>query len=61
MIIDFNDNLWMFGYNEEGQLGLGDKINRSTPTKIHGLKVRSVAGGTFHTIAIDLNSNVWVN
>ena len=33
MCIDVNSNLWLFGANEVGQLGLGDKENRSKPTK----------------------------
>ena len=33
MCIDVNNNLWFFGNNDDGQLGLGDDKNRSEPTK----------------------------
>ena len=31
MCIDVNDNLWIFGHNDYGQLGLGDRKNRFKP------------------------------
>lgn len=31
--IDVNDNLWTWGANDRGQLGLGDKIDRLLPTQ----------------------------
>ena len=31
MCIDINDNLWIFGGNEYGQLGLGDKEDKHKP------------------------------
>ena len=31
MCIDVNDNLWLFGENKHGQLGLGDKNHRYKP------------------------------
>ena len=34
MIIDLNNNVWAFGYNDYGQLGLGDNQNRNIPTQI---------------------------
>ena len=33
MCVDINDNLWIFGYNEHGQLGLGDTKDRNKPIK----------------------------
>ena len=33
MCIDVNNNLWLFGSNDDGQIGLGDKENTSKPTK----------------------------
>ena len=29
-----NDTLWCWGHNEAGQLGLGDKLDRITPTMV---------------------------
>ncbi len=32
--IDLNDNVFGFGYNYHGQLGLGDTENKCEPTKL---------------------------
>ena len=37
-LIDFEGNLWAFGYNEYGQLGHGNETNKYTPKKIKTLK-----------------------
>ena len=58
-MIDFNDNVWVFGRNSNGQLGLGDR-SRSTPTQVPNIKARQVSAGTLHTIVVDLENNVWV-
>ena len=36
-----NDEVWSFGFNELGQLGLGDNMERYIPTKINDIKVKS--------------------
>ena len=60
ILIDMNNNVWAFGYNTFGQLGLGDNTNRNVPTKINGIKAKYVSCGENHTLLIDLNNNVWV-
>ena len=37
-MIDFEGNLWSFGYNEYGQLGHGDIINKNVPKIVNSLK-----------------------
>ena len=37
-LIDFEGNLWIFGNNEDGQLGHGDKAYINTPETINTLK-----------------------
>ena len=37
-LIDFEGNLWTFGYNEDGQLGHGDTTHKNTPKIINTLK-----------------------
>lgn len=59
MIIDLNNNVWAFGNNGAGQLGLGDTQPRNRPTQVQGIKAKSVACGAYHTIIIDLDNNVW--
>ena len=58
VIIDLNCNVWVFGYNGFGQLGLGDNHFRYIPTQIYDLKGRVVECGSNHTVIIDLDSNV---
>ncbi len=53
-------SLWGWGYNEKGQLGLGDKINRITPDKINSVNNWAmVTGGDFHTIGIQEDGSLW--
>jgi hypothetical protein len=58
--IDFNNDVWGFGYNNSGSLGLVHRTNQGIPTKIPHFKVKSISTGV-HTVAIDLNNDVWVN
>ncbi|CAE7831111.1 UVR8, partial [Symbiodinium necroappetens] len=46
--------LWTWGRNSEGQLGIGDTTNRHTPAKVsvNGQKIVAVAAGFWHTSAI---------
>ena len=59
VIIDMNNEVWSFGDNDMGQLGLGDNINRNTPTKIPSFLAKSVSCGSNHTVIIDMNNEVW--
>ncbi len=65
VIIDMNNEVWSFGSNEFGQLGLGDNTDRNTPTKIisvdtrSGITAKSVSCGKYYTMIIDMNNNVW--
>jgi len=64
LIIDMNDNVWLFGKNYSGQLGLGDTTDRLVPTKIPSVegwngKAKYIACGENHSILIDINDNVW--
>jgi alpha-tubulin suppressor-like RCC1 family protein len=45
---------------KNGQLGLGDNIDRNVPVQIQDLKVKQVSAGSRFTVAIDLEDNVWV-
>lgn len=53
--LDDNSNLWTWGSNTSGELGLGDYEPRSTPSIIPGLSGKSIADiccGTAFAIAI---------
>ena len=44
--------LYSFGYNSDGQLGLGDTTQRTSPTKVGTDTWIAVAGGDYHSLAI---------
>ncbi len=52
ILIDFDGNMWTFGKNDTGRLGLGDKQNRNIPTPIPDLKVKYASAGSDHTAII---------
>jgi alpha-tubulin suppressor-like RCC1 family protein len=56
-----NGTLWSWGDNYTyGQLGLGDTINRITPTQVGTSSDWStVACGSFFTVAIKTNGTIW--
>jgi alpha-tubulin suppressor-like RCC1 family protein len=64
LAIDINDNLWSFGFNGYGQLGLGDTTNRyiPSPALINGInfKVKSIACSGHHSLVIDMFDELWV-
>ena len=51
--LDTNNNLWSFGKNDYGQLGLGDTSLRNLPTKITGSNWQKVNAGANHVLAIN--------
>ncbi|MFM2091219.1 MAG: hypothetical protein RLZZ127_1708, partial [Planctomycetota bacterium] len=53
--------VWTWGYNGNGQLGLGDTTSRSTPTRVPGLeRVIGVAAGYYHSAALKADGTVMV-
>lgn len=44
--------LWAWGQNECGQLGLGDRTSRQTPTSVRLAPVISVGAGAVHSLAV---------
>ena len=60
LIIDLNNNIWAFGQNIYGQLGLVNNQYSTIPTMLPEMKAKVAACGETHTIIIDLNDNVWV-
>lgn len=59
LIIDLDNNIWSMGYNNHGELGLGDNNDRNIPTLIPGIKGKYVSAGNSHSLIIDLDDNVW--
>jgi alpha-tubulin suppressor-like RCC1 family protein len=54
--------LWTWGRNNNGQLGINNTINRSTPvtTILGGTNWKSIAAGNSHTAAIKTDGTLWV-
>jgi ELWxxDGT repeat protein len=56
-----NGTIWSWGHNQNGQLGLGNTTQRTSPAQIgtanHWQKIR--AGGT-HSVAITTSGQIWV-
>jgi hypothetical protein len=52
--------LWAWGYNGEGELGLGDTTQRTTPVQV-GTETKwvSVAAGGYHTIGVKSDGTLW--
>lgn len=59
--IDEEGNMWSWGYNIYGRLGLGNTSNQYTPKKITGLdvKFKKADAGEGNSIALDENGDVW--
>jgi alpha-tubulin suppressor-like RCC1 family protein len=52
--------LWSWGYNGNGQLGVNDTTYRSTPvtTLLGGNNWKSIAGGSYYTVALTAGQSV---
>lgn len=59
VIIDMDNNVWSCGYNNFGQLGLGDDRSIDRLTQIPNFKAKQVSAGFNHTAFIDMENNVW--
>ena len=57
--VDSNADLWCWGRNIEGQLGLGDIEDRVLPTKVQSGGWEQVAVGRFYTCAKKLDQSLW--
>jgi len=61
MAVKTNGELYAWGYNGEGQLGLGDNTDRDTPQLVTSASdgwVYATTGGQ-HTMAIDSDGKLW--
>ncbi len=59
MAITTDNRLFGWGYNELGQLGLNDIINRSSPTQIDAGNLYSYAALYTHSLLIRTNGTMW--
>jgi alpha-tubulin suppressor-like RCC1 family protein len=60
MLIDNSNNAWVFGKNNQYQLGLSDTTNRSSPVQItYATGIRNAAMDDYNMWLIDGNRNLW--
>jgi len=60
LVLTEDGEVYAFGSNEGGQLGLGDDVDRNTPTLIQGLEnVVAVAAGGLHSLALTAKGEVY--
>lgn len=59
VFIDFENNVWGYGKNNCGQLGIKSRGSYvAIPQQIEGFKSKQVSTGYSHTLFIDMNNNV---
>ena len=60
LCIDINNQLYVFGSNKQGQLGLGDTDNRNKPIKHPSLSnIIDISKGGFHTFVKTSNNEIY--
>ena len=57
--LDAEGHLWIWGRNDYGQLGLGDKSSRNTPVKLPLEGITAVSCGGKFTLAQDREGTLW--
>ena len=60
LAIKNDGSLWAWGFNGDGQLGLGDRVNRVAPQRVGtGHDWRAVHAGGSHTVAVKGDGSLW--
>lgn len=61
IMLDSDGNVWSFGLNNKGQLGLGHAGTRKIPTQLTYIhtKIVDIAVGYIHNLLLDIDGDVW--
>ena len=60
LAVDSTGDLWAFGANFFGELGLGDTTLRSTPTRVSNLSnIIAIAADELHSLAVDSSGQLY--
>ncbi len=60
LALDANGNIWAWGSDSNGQLGLGSILSSSIPVEVSGVgNIVQVSAGFNHNLAVDQDGNVW--
>jgi alpha-tubulin suppressor-like RCC1 family protein len=58
--LDYNGRVWSWGRNDDGQLGIGNMGDCSTPQVICGIgPIQQLATGYRHSLLLDMDGQVW--
>jgi alpha-tubulin suppressor-like RCC1 family protein len=57
--LDSTNQLWAFGKNDHGQLGLNDDISRRLPAKLPLSNWQSVDAGANHVLVVNSSKELW--
>lgn len=60
--LDHTGKLWVWGYNQYGNLGLGDEVDRFAPTRLHiptSSAITQIASGRHLNAALNTNGQVF--
>ncbi len=58
--IQSNGTLWCWGYNGSGELGLGDNMNRTSPSRVgSSMQWRNLSSGQAHACAVRMDGTLW--
>ena len=55
VLLSVAGNVYTYGYNENGQLGLGTKTNVTKPTKTNMTNIMEISAGRNHTVVLGAN------
>jgi len=59
-LLDSKGNLWSFGLNQDGELGLGNKLEQYEPKLASAFApIQAVLAGNSHTVVLTTNGEVW--
>jgi hypothetical protein len=59
LAIKTDGTLWSWGYNAQGQLGLGNTISYSSPKQVGALTNWLTVAAAYHTLAIKTDGTLW--
>lgn len=59
LLLNEDKEVFVFGSNEHGKLGLGDEINRNFPVKLEGVVWSEISAGSNHSLFVDEYRNLW--
>src|SRR5688572_3474977 len=60
MFLSESGNIYMVGYNSDGQLCLGDFLSRSIPTLVTGIaNITTIASGGSHSLMVASDGSVY--